>query len=190
MANIYNILAGVIGSISIGIVVYLYVEELRLLQSHVGTVNNISAIAHMIADLLGTSSDTENTKVFQTIAKTTFSGAWVIVYDTSDNGKVLIDGSLPSSQGGGWQGPGGSAPNADQREALESVLNAEKDSVIKGLLLLEEQAGHQMEHCEQLHLRPRDRQMITTTCCSPSYITINLNKHKVYVNYENYYNNR
>lgn len=133
MAIIYNVLAGVLGSICIGLIVYLYVEELRLLQTHVGTINNITSIAHMIADLLESSSGSDNAKVIETISKTSFSGAWVIIFDMSDNGKVLMDGGTTKSEGGGWQGDAGSAPNADQREALDAILEAEKTSNIKGI---------------------------------------------------------
>ena len=106
MAIIYNVLAGCLTAIVLSIIVYQYVEELRLLQDHNGTVNNITAIAHMIADLLDPSSGADNTKVIQTVAKTSFSNAWITIYDTSENGKVLMDGSMAPDRGGGWQGPG------------------------------------------------------------------------------------
>ncbi len=133
MVIIYNVLAGCLTAIVLSIIVYLYAEELRLLQDHNGTVNNITAIAHMLADLLDPSSGADNTKVIQTVAKTSFSNAWITIYDTSENGKVLMDGSMATDRGGGWQGQSGSAPDSDQREALDSILSAEKESNIKGI---------------------------------------------------------
>ena len=133
MAIIYNVLAGCLTAIVIGLIVYLYTEELRMLQAHNGTVNNITAIAHMIADLLDSDSGADNIKVIQTVAKTAFSNSWITIYDTAENGKVLMDGSMASDRGGGWQGQAGTAPDADQREALDAILAAEKESNIKGI---------------------------------------------------------
>ena len=137
---VVNVIAGCIASIVLAFITYAYVHELRLLQAHQGTIDDISAIAHMISDILESTAGSgnngqpvNNEKVMQAIAKSSFSGAWVTIYDTTDSGQVLLDGSRTIENGGGYQGSGGDTPGADQREALEAVLKAEKESNIPGV---------------------------------------------------------